>query len=640
MSAIYGIFYFRADGVDNNDIALMTESTARRSRRNVSIRRARTAFLARENPDALSESGGGLFPFADVGDNLTIVADARLDNRTELFQKLEISNVVEKDFADERLILAAYRKWGDECVERLLGNFAFAIWDERRRRLFLARDHLGAKSLFYYSDTKKFVFASEPKTILAAAKIENRINKNKLTGYALPQSKSLFWEESWFENIFPVPAGMCLTADAKGVRKRRYWQPQLEKKLPFKREDEILEAFQSLMFEVVGSNLRDDFPVTALLSGGLDSSSIVAVAAKILEKQNRQLHTLSVVLPTASGETLEDESYFINRFQTFPNVSINYITAPEKGPFDDIEKLVWKYDSPQITSRHYLYTAFSEHAGENGSRVILDGVGGEYGATFDGAGCYAEMFSRLRWLELRRELALREKTSGESFKYNLRANVLHPFLPNFLRRQKHSLAQDNFLPAESCPLQNSFAANLINLLKSKTDPINMPNRISPSHRVNQHKLIGNLQRKRAVAAASGGDIEYAFPFLDKRLLEFCLAAPCSVKVKNGYQRYLIRAGLDKILPPAIQWRTSKGAFSPDYFRRYNAQRGQVADFLSDIRTNDPIRQVVDVEKIKEWARLPVSEDEQNSFAARVARDFVPDAVYLIYFLRRFSDFQN
>jgi asparagine synthase (glutamine-hydrolysing) len=639
MSAIYGIFYFHADGVDNNDIALMTESTACRNRRSVSIRRDQTAFLARENPDALSESDGETFPFADVGGNLKIVADARLDNRTELFQKLEISNAVEKDFADERLILAAYRKWGDECVERLLGNFAFAIWDKRQRQIFLARDHLGAKSLFYYSDAKKFVFASQPKAILAATGIESRVNKNKLAAFALPQSKSLFWEEAWFENIVPVVAGTCLTVDAKGVRKRRYWEPQLEKKLPFKREDEILEAFQSLMFEVVGSNLRDDFPVMALLSGGLDSSAIVSVAAKILEKQNRQLQTLSAVLPAASGETLEDESYFINQFQTFPNVSINYITAPEKGPFDDVEKLVWEYDTPQITSRHYLYTAFSEHARKNGSRVILDGGGGEYGATFDGAGCYAEMFLRLRWLGLQRELALREKTSGESFKYNLRANVMHPFLPDFLRRQKHRLTQDNFLPAEGCPLQDSFAADLINLVKSKTDSINTAYQISPFHRVNQHKLIGNLQRKSS-ALSSGGDIEYPFPLLDKRLLEFCLAAPCSVKVKNGYQRYLIRAGLDKILPPAIQWRTSKGAFSPDYFRRYNAQRAQVTNFLSDIAANDPIRHVVDVEKIKEWARLPVSEDEQNSFAARVARDFVPDAVYLIYFLRRFSDFQN
>ncbi len=637
MSAIYGIFSFHADSVDNNNIALMTESSDCRNRRSISIQRIQTAVLAQENPGTLSESSGETFLFSDVGGNLTIVADARLDNRTELFQKLGISIADEKDLADEQLILSAYRKWGDECVEQLLGNFAFAVLDKQRKRLFLARDHLGAKSLFYYSDGEKFVFASKPKAILGVPGIENRVNRNKLAPFAVREANSLFWEESWFENIFPVMAGTCLTVEAKGIRKRKYWEPQLEKKLPFKREEEILEAFQSLIFEVVGNNLRGEFPVTALLSGGLDSSAIVSVAAKILEKQNRQLHTLSAVLPAANDESLEDESFFINHFQTFPNVSINYVTAAGKGPFDNIEKLVWQNDTPQITSRHYLYTAFGECARKNGSRVILDGGGGELGATFHGTGCYAEMFLRLRWVALARELALREKLGGESVKYNLRANVLNPFVPDFLRRNKHRQTQRNFFAAEGCPLQASLAADLIKLIKSKTDSFNRSNQLSPFHRVNQHKLIGTVQRKRTTIY--GGDVEYTFPLMDKRLVEFSLAAPYNLKVKNGYQRYLIRAGLDKILPPAIQWRTSKGAFSPDYFRRYNAQRRQAVDFLSDIAANDPIRQVVDVEKIKEWAKLPVPVSDENTFAARAARDFVPDAVYLIYFLRRFSDFQ-
>ena len=116
--------------------------------------------------------------------------------------------------------------------------------------------------------------------------------------------------------------------------------------------------------------------------------------------------------------------------------------------------------------------------------------------------------------------------------------------------------------------------------------------------------------------------------------------PGTLKIRNGYNRYLIRAGLDKLLPAAIQWRTSKQPFSPDYLRRYNAQRAQAQTLLNEIRVNDPVREIVDVEKLKVMAAVSVADDERGTFAESTARDAVPAGIYLIYFLRRFAEFQN
>lgn len=645
MSAVCGVFPFQSNNVLKNDITLMMDSLAYYGLDGANLWRDEIVALGQQNLNISEESFYETLPLNDVGSNLTVAADIRLDNRTELFQKLEIPSANRGGYGDGQLLLGAYQKWGEGCVEHLLGDFAFAVWDNNQRKIFLARDHLGRKPLFYYKDAEKFIFASEPKAILAVSGVDNRINKNKLGALAFPRGELLFPEESWFENIFPLMPATSLTVDVWGnISKRTFWQPQIEKQLPFKREDEILEAFRELIFEAVKDRLRSKFPVTALLSGGLDSSAIVSIAAKVLEKQNKQLHTLSAVLPDDKDPVLEDERCFINQFQTFQNVSINYVTDTERGPFDDLEELVWAIDMPLESSRHYLYSAFAEYARKRGSRIILDGQGGEAGPTFHGWGCYAEMFLHFKWLRLLRELKLRKKLSGESIQYNLRANVIQPILPDFIYNIRHPQRQNSFVPVRNYPLQDSFANDMIEHITPKLkDFDDFSDRFSPFHKRNQSEEIINQQKIASIGIAGfvgSKELEFRFPLMDKRLLEFCLAVPCSLKIRNGYQRYLIRAGLDKILPPKIQWRTSKKPFSPDYFRRYKRQIYKILDFLQDIQLTDPIRQVIDIERLKNSAKLSIEDDDYHTPAGEVARDFVPLGIYLIYFLRRFPEFQK
>src|SRR5262249_203552 len=167
-----------------------------------------------------------------------------------------------------------------------------------------------------------------------------------------------FWNQSWFEKINALGAGSSLTLDQNGLRDRTYWEPKPSGDLPVKDED-LLEALQQLLSDAVVSRLAKDGENVALLSGGLDSSTIVRLAAGALGGENKQLHALAAVLPDEERTTLTDERSFIDCFRDWPNLTINYITADDRGPFDALEEMVWTCDSPLLTSRHFLYSAFA-----------------------------------------------------------------------------------------------------------------------------------------------------------------------------------------------------------------------------------------------------------------------------------------
>jgi len=569
----------------------------------------------------------------------TIVGVSRLDNRSDLLQLVGIAPHDQEKFGDNSLILAAYQKMGERCVELLLGDFAFAIWDPQRAKLFCARDHMGRQPLFYYHSAQQFVFASEPKAICAIAPETCRINRDKLATLAFPEFRRYFWNQSWFEKISALGAGSSLSLDQNGLRDSTYWEPKPSSDLPVKDED-LLEALQQLLSDVVVGRLAKDGENVALLSGGLDSSTIVSLAARALARDNKQLHALAAVLPDEERTTLTDEREFIDCFRDWPNLTINYITAEDRGPFDALEEMVWTCDSPLLTSRHFLYSAFAERGRQLGAGVILDGAGGELGPSFHGEGYYAELLLRCRWHTLIRELNFRQQRTGVPVRRSFRVDVLNPLLPVSLLDGLRPRPAEDYEFERLQPIQRQFAEEQLGKLMSHKDRTSRRStHILPNHRKVQLDRQRQVQKKSTYVGGflGYGQIEMRYPFMDKRLLEFCLAVPGRLKINDGYKRYLLRRVMDRALPPAIQWRTSKHPFSPDYFRRYNSQRSKAQKLLADISPTDPVRQVVDVEKLKQLALIPVT--DQDVFSRSVALHAVPDGIYLICFLRRFAEFR-
>lgn len=638
----------RAGVVNGADLDLMLAALAHRGVDGSGSWHRGQVALGHQALHTTPESRSGQQPLYREGAGLAITADVRLDNRPELFKRLGIPTGEAAAWSDARLILTAYEKWGLGCPRHLVGAFAFVLWDGRKRRLIGCRDALGLRPLFYARHQGLLAFASEAKAI-CAIQGGGRLNRRAIARLACPLPKRESAVETFFDGIRGLPAATLMVVDADGERQQTYWQPDPSARLDLKSDDAILEALRELLFEVIGSQLRSAGPVASLLSGGLDSSSIVAVAARLLQGQGQTLTTLSSVSSTADPSAaqssasfkapsttgqVKDERSYIELFRDWPNIDQHYLCPPGAGPLDDIERLVQAFESPALTTRHYLYAAFAEAASESGIRVILDGCGGEMGLTWRADGLMTEWLFQGAWPRLWRELhrgAARRGTSPWSL---VRSQLLRPLVPAAIRRYRASSP----INSEHVLTPAFLSAELGASPERRCRYSEAASKLGWSHRDNQALAMRGLP-SRLAGTAGYERIEMRYPLMDRRLLEFCLAAPAQLKVRDGYSRYLARGALDGVLPAAIQWRTTKEPFSPDYFLRYNAQRPRAAAILAAIGPRDPVREVVDVDKLKTWSRYEMTSSRYHSATNWAAGHGVPHGLYLIAFLRQFSEFR-
>ncbi len=520
------------------------------------------------------------------------------------------------DVADDGiLLLAAYAKWGDACPDFLLGEFAFAIWDERLRRLFCCRDHIGFRSFLYWGNQTRFIFAGDIEPILQFPDVPAKLNRRKLAALAIRTGECVYPEETFHEGIFSLPPGSCMTVEPGRTRQWKYWELKPDGgQMAGRRPEEQFEALRELLFRSVECRLDRDHPVAAAFSGGLDSSAIVAIAAGALAKRNRELTAIAAVLPEESKPQFTDEREYMEEFRSWPNVRIQYVTASGRGPFDALN------DSSRFrsfflrTSRFYLTDECEKIAVAGGSRSLLSGSFGEFGPSSWGERYHLELALKLRLPTLFREMKNSRTCRSSSPLRALAGQLRRMLTPRLGIDVSLPFTRDFQQECEAKPVWRSR---------------------SPWPRRHQAASIRYWLGKHAVERGQSVNlVRPSFPLIDKRILEFCLALPCSMDVGKGYQRFPVRAALDGILPPRIQWRTGKMHYSPDYYVRYNAQLGMAQDFVAAIGARDPVRTIVDVERL---GKMLAPVDPAVGLAS--ARDEVPMTLYLIGFLRQFSEFR-
>ncbi len=550
--------------------------------------------------------------------HLAICADAQLHNRSELNARLGLGK--EADFwTDARVLLAAFEKWGIECARYLVGEFAFAIWDDVARRLFCFRDHLGTRPFFYWQRGTKFLFASDVRILLSLPGVPRRLNERKLAGMVVFDGHHYYPEETFHREILSLPSRSVMTVDAGGARKQTYWEPEILPEIVPSKPDEAFEALREILFQAVECRLPGDSQACCELSGGLDSSGIAAIAGKCLERKGRTLLAVAGALPAdfdPANRYQQDEREFIEEFRSWPNVRIEYVMAPGRGPFDGIDDPSRFFATPVRTTRFFLQEALHDTAVEHNAHSVLRGLSGEMGPTCWGVRYYLELAAEFRWGMLSRELQMQKAVRGtKPFRFLIghAINLLRPFP---WKRTEQVLLTSSFQTfGKAWRRGHCFTLN---------------------QQEHQLYLIRNLLRMHAAWWARS--IEYPIritqPWLDKRVLEFCLSAPPWLKVRNGYQRNLIRASLDGVLPQKIQWRTSKAPFSPNYAYRFNMQLHKAKEFVHSIGPKDPVRAVIDVDRL---ASLLRPADPQRD--TPVEREMIPSTLYVLCFLRQFPEFR-
>ena len=487
---------------------------------------------------AFASTGGG-------GAGFAVTADARLDDRGALCDALGVHHSERAGLDDADLIARAWARWGQSCPDHLLGDYAFAVWDRRARTLFCARDPVGARPFYYAETSHGFVFASAVEAVLAAPGVDDRLDESTVATW-LVRRNPLSNTRTFFAMVRKLPPGHTLTvAGAAPPRLRRYWRPERAPRVRRASDDAYAEEFLDLYARAVRDRLRGPDPVGVHLSGGLDSSTMVALAARELRRQGRPPPLAYTWLPprdrqpAAAGapeyEVLDavcarEELRLFHQFEVTPEELLA------------MSRRDGVYPGRRLS---LLEASVQRRAAEHGVRVLLSGWGGDEGVSFNGRGLYAHLLLSGRWPRLVAECRARELGLRHVIGETVRSLI--PPMPRRLRRWRNPRSFPNTF------IDPAFAR--------RQPPRPVPHRRGVGTRRSQLRLLrdGHLIRDTELLAASGArhGIEYRYPLLDRRLLEFALGLPSEQFRRGKWGRWLMRHAGQSLLPRDVCWRLDK-----------------------------------------------------------------------------------
>ena len=486
-------------------------------------------------------------------DRYTIVHNGEIYNYREIRSLLQSKGYVFHSKTDTEVILAAYAHFGNDCVQHFDGMFAFAIWDEQEKTLFLARDRFGEKPLFIYRDGEQFLFASEMKALWAAGapkKDNARMLFNFLTlGYTQSPMDST---ETFFENIFKLPARSILVYRPleDSLEVAPYWDIEVAHTRHIG-EQEAADTFCQLFDTSVNRRLRSDVRLGTSVSGGLDSSSVVAGILRHADAP-KPLPTFSALFP---GYEKDESAYVRLLAEQFPLE--NYpITPTASDLIRDLERLAWHQEEPFLSASIYAQFRVYGLAATQGIKVVLDGQGAD-----EVLAGYHKYFSRF-WQELYRgdkkalapELAAaREAGITEPWTWKNRLAAKFPsYAAMYLRRQRKAGQRGN------SDLSHSFVQQW-----GKSYYM-LPHIEGLGGVLYYNTFMNGLEEllRYADRNAMAHGVETRLPFLSHELVEFVFSLPSHFKIRQGWTKWLLRKSMEERLPSAIVWRRDKIGYEP------------------------------------------------------------------------------
>lgn len=514
-------------------------------------------------------------PLVSADGSRVLVADVRLDNREELLGRLCLGERVPGRWSDADLLLHAHTAWAQRCAERLLGAFAFVIWDEARREIVCGRDHFGEKPLFYFhAPGRVFAFASEIKALWALGEVPDDIDDLEVARHLMiPVCEDV--GATYYRAVRKLLPGHTLTVLPSGLAERQYWVLDHTRSLVLSSDREYAEAVRDVFVEAVRCRLRTDGPVASMLSGGIDSSSVTCVASRLLADAGgtQPLATLSAVYPDVPAS---DERRYIEKVLEACDVRPSFFRADQVSPVADIDHLNWHCDGASKAGNLYLNLNLHETASACGARVVLDGFDGD-STLSHGDGWLTELALARRWWTLSREVKARAQMLGEPWPLALgswiRAYAVAPALRRLpfqrLRRRRGS-PEPSSTRSWAQGLAPEFSRTMS---RHNTRPPTPRTEKEHHHRVMTRPMLGqSLSLIEAVGAASG--VEVRFPFFDVRLVELCISLPAEQKLRRGWSRFAMRQAMVGFLPEEIRWRPGKSSVEPGFHHALRSRSGE------------------------------------------------------------------
>ena len=553
------------------------------------------------------ESVGEILPWVcpDSGDVIT--ASARLDNRDELLKALSIPHPDRANLPDSHVIFAAYHRWGRQCVDRLVGDWVFAIWNARERCLFIARDHHGNTGLYYHVDSRRFTFASSLKGLLALPEVSRRPNQRKMVEILV--SWPLMGPQSCYEGIFHLPPAHAMTVAAAGMKVERYWYLEHTPDLRLRNDEEYLEAFLEVYAEAVRCRLRCSAPVGVTLSGGLDSGSVAALAAAELAQQGRRLPAYSSVPvvdtePLVAARLFGDETPYIEATARLAgNIDVNYITAEAVSPLEGVERSLSIHDQPlHAAGNMFWISALLAEAQRNGLGALLTGQMGNGTVSWSGGvqPSALDSLAKLQWGAFGRKLKAWQEMTGRSLWSAVRSQVVRPLLRHVTKSGPPAEPpRDAWRKYSAINLGLARELDITGQMERQGhDPTFTPKRDANEARMFLLKpgrsTVGHFYHE--VGAAYG--LEVRDPTADRRVMSFCWSIPQSQYARDGRDRMLIRRAMEGYLPDEVRWNRHKGAQAADIGQRVLDHRDEIGKALARVERSDLARHYLDLQRMR------------------------------------------
>jgi asparagine synthase (glutamine-hydrolysing) len=466
---------------------------------------------------------GGGQPIFNEDRSMAIVFNGEIYNFHELRKDLLRRGHRFETQSDTEVIIHAYEEYGGECVHYLRGMFAFAIWDGKKRELFLARDRMGIKPLFYYWDGRKFMFGSEIKAILEDPAVKREINLIALDDYLtyqyIPSPNTIF------KGIRKLRPGHTLSVSNQRIIEHEYWDMQFEPQ-DGKSDSELVNCLLEKLHETIGLHLISDVPLGAFLSGGLDSSAVVAVMARLLKDP---VYTASIGFREAEFDEIAYARLVAKAFKTS-----SYEKIMEAKDSNIVDILVWHFDEPLADPAMIPNYYVSQLARER-MTVCLSGDGGD--ENFAG-------YTRF------------SKFVDDSADFPHSAEKLFFNTKSHLTREMKSLVYQEWLK-KSLGDYDPFSIMKLYFDRARhLDPLSRVQYVET-----KTYLVDNILVKVDRTSMAHG-LEVRVPFLDHVLMEYVASIPPRHKLHNGEGKYILKKAFRKVLPSQILDRPKMGFVVP------------------------------------------------------------------------------
>lgn len=559
---------------------------------------------------AIIDPEHGKQPMISADQSVAIVFNGAIYNYLELRRELIDRGHPLQSFSDTEVLLYSYLEWGEDCVDKLRGMFAFALWDQRKQRLFCARDRVGIKPFYYHYNGQRLVFGSEIKAVLASDFVKAEADISGLQDYMTFQF--CLGSKTMFKNIEKLEPGYCLTADLKdnnvNLTVRQYWD--VEYNIDAGHDDAYYaDRMTALLEESVHQHLRSDVPLGAHLSGGLDSSTVVSLAAPMLEGVNFKTFT------GAFSEGPEfDETHYAKIAAEKAGAEYKEIYIPGEEFTSILPKLIYSMDEPLagpgLIPQYYVSKLASEHV-----KVVLGGQGGD--ELYMGYARYL-----VAYLEKSLSNAIHPEQNTNPYDVNL--ETITPYLPllkNYSPMMQHFWRDGLFAnddqryfrlidrSEDSKQLYDESLFENYSTFERYQQIFNRKGLHSYINQMTYFDLKASLPALLHVEdrTSMSVSLESRVPLLDHRLVEHMATIPPNVKFANGQTKHIFKQAIKNIVPKEILNRKDKMGF-PVPLNQW--LQGSANDFVNDILFSQRARErgIYNIEAIEKNYR------KQNKFS--------------------------